>query len=62
MFNRALDQTQRSEEKRQLEDNVGNLFDTLRQKRDDVTQSLSEEVDRWKILYERLLPASPAKP
>ena len=62
MFNRVLDQTQRCEEKRQLEDSVGNLFDTLRQTRDEVTQSLSEEVDWWKIHYERLFPASPAKP
>ena len=61
-FNRALDQTQRSEEKRQLEDSVGNLLETLQQTRDEVTQSLSEEVDRWKKLYERLFPASPAKP
>lgn len=61
-FNRALDQTQRSEEKRQLEDSVGNLFDTLQQTEAEVTQSLSEEVDRWEKLYERLFPASPAKP
>jgi ABC-type transporter Mla subunit MlaD len=61
-FNRALDQTQRSEEKRQLEDSVGNLLETLQQTRDEMTQSLSEEVDRWKKLYEQLVPASPAKP
>jgi ABC-type transporter Mla subunit MlaD len=61
-FNRALDQTQKSEEKRQLEESVGNLFDTLQKTRDEVTQSLSEEVDRWTKLYERLFPAVAAKP
>ena len=61
-FNRALNQTHRSEEKRQLEESVGNLFDTLQQTRDEVTQSLSKEVDRWQKLYERLFPAATAKP
>ena len=61
-FNRALDTTKKSEEKRQLEDSVGNLFDTLQQTRDDVTQALGEEVERWKDLYDQLFPPTKATP
>lgn len=61
-FNQALETTKKSEEKRKLEDSVGNLFDTLQQTRDDVTQALSNEVERWKDLYNRLFPPPTAQP
>ena len=61
-LNKALDTTEKSEEKRQLEDSVGNLLDTLQQTRDEVTHTLSEEVERWKNMYNRLVPPTPAEP
>jgi len=42
----TLDKTNRSEEKRRLEDSVGGLAATLRRTRDDVVRVLTEEVGR----------------
>jgi len=58
----TLDKTNRSEEKRRLEDSVGGLAATLRRTRDDVVRVLTEEVGRWKKLYDKLFPPEREKP
>jgi len=58
----TLDKANRSEEKRRLEDSVGGLAETLRRTRDDVVRVLTEEVGRWKKLYDKLFPPEREKP
>lgn len=52
----TLDQTARSEEKRRLEESVGGLAESLRRTRDAVERAVTEEMARWKKLYEQLFP------
>lgn len=52
----ALDKTTRSEEKRRLEESVGGLVESLRRTRDAVERAFTEEMARWKKLYEQLFP------
>ena len=58
----TLDKADRSEEKRRLEDSVGGLVETLRRTRDDVARVLTEEMGRWKKLYDKLFPPEREKP
>jgi hypothetical protein len=58
----TLDKTSRSEEKRKLEESVGGLFDTLRRTRDDAARILTEEMGRWKKLYDKLFSPEREKP
>lgn len=59
---RTLAKTERSEEKRRLEESVGTLFGTLRRTRDDVEHLVTQELERWKKLYEKLAPREREKP
>ena len=58
----TLDKADRSEEKRRLEDSVGGLVETLRRTRDDVTRVFTQEMGRWKKLYDKLFPPEREKP
>jgi len=58
----TLDKANRSEEKRRLEDSVDGLVETLRRTRDDVARVLTEEMGRWKKLYDKLFPPEREKP
>ena len=55
-LSRSLDKASRSEEKRQLEESVGSLFETLQRTRDDVARVLTQEIERWKRISEKLFP------
>lgn len=58
----GLDQATRSEEKQRLEESVGGLMETLRRTRDDLARALTEELARWKKLYDKLFPPAREKP
>ena len=58
----TLDKAGRSEEKRKLEESVGGFFATLRRTRDDAARAVTEEIGRWKKLYEKLFPPEREKP
>jgi hypothetical protein len=58
----TLDQASRSEEKRRLEESMGGLADSLRRTRDDFGRVLTQEMARWKKLYDKLFPPEREKP
>ena len=58
----TLDKTTRSEEKRRLEESVGGLFDSLRRTGDDLQRTLTQELDRWKRLSDKLFPRDRDRP
>ncbi|NOT55563.1 MAG: hypothetical protein HOP18_13250 [Deltaproteobacteria bacterium] len=52
----VLDKTSKSEEKRKLEESVGGLAATLHRTQADVIRIVTEEIARWKKLYEKFFP------
>jgi predicted nucleic acid-binding Zn-ribbon protein len=58
----TLDKASRSEEKRKLEDSMDGLVDTLRRTRDDVARLITQELRRWKKLYEKFFEPERDKP
>jgi hypothetical protein len=58
----GLDKAMRSEEKQRLEESVSGLIETLRRTRDDLARALTEELARWKKLYDHLWPPEREKP
>jgi hypothetical protein len=61
-FRRTLDKTGQSEEKRRLEESMGGLFETLQRTRDDVVRAVTQEVARWRKLYDKFFPPEGEKP
>jgi ABC-type transporter Mla subunit MlaD len=53
---RTLDGISKSEEKRKLEESVGGFLDTVRRSRDDLLRIVTEEIARWRKIYEKLFP------
>lgn len=51
-----LDKPSKSEEKRKLEESVGDLAATLHRTQADVIRIVTEEIERWKKLYEKFFP------
>ena len=58
-FRGALDSVSKSEEKRKLEEGVEGLAATVRRVRDDVTRVVTQELARWKAIFEKIFPAEP---
>lgn len=56
VLRQVLDKTSKSEEKRKLEESVGGLAATLHRTQDDVIRIVTEELARWKKLYEKFFP------
>ncbi len=57
-FRGALDSASKSEEKRKLEEGVEGLAATVRRVQDDVTRVVTEELARWKQIFEKIFPAA----
>ena len=55
-FRQVLDKASKSEEKRNLEKSVEGLFATMQRTHDDFVRIFTEEVARWKKLYEKFFP------
>ena len=56
-FRDALDSVSKSEEKRKLEAGVEGLAATVRRVQDDLTRVVTEELARWKQIFEKIFPA-----
>ena len=52
----VLDKTNKSEEKRKLEESLGGLAATIHRTQSDVIRIVTEEIARWKKLYEKFFP------
>jgi|GEM_PF-5820157 len=55
-FRGALDSVSKSEEKRRLEESVIGLAETFRRVQDDVTRVVTEELARWKHIFDKIFP------
>ncbi|MGH7962516.1 MAG: hypothetical protein ACRERD_11935 [Candidatus Binatia bacterium] len=58
----ALEKASRSEERARLEKSMGGLADTLQQSRNDLIRVLTQEMARWKKLYDKVVPPEKDKP
>lgn len=61
-FTQALDKASRSEERQRLEKSMDGLGDTLKQSRNDLIRVLTQEMGRWKKLYDKIVPPAKDKP
>ena len=59
-FRGALESASKSEEKRKLEEGVEGLAATVRRVQDDVTRVVTEELARWKSIFEKIFPSTTA--
>ena len=59
-FRGALDSASKSEEKRKLEEGVEGLVVTVRRVQDDVIRVVTEELARWKQIFEKIFPTEAA--
>ncbi len=55
-FRGALDSVSKSEEKRKLEEGVEGLAATVRRVQDDITRVVTEEIARWKQIFDKIFP------
>ena len=55
-FRIILDKTSKSEEKRKLEEGVEGFLTNLQQTRNDILRVVTEEIARWKRLYDKVFP------
>ena len=55
-FRGALDSVSKSEEKRKLEEGIEGLVVTVRRVQDDVIRVVTEELARWKQIFEKIFP------
>jgi hypothetical protein len=56
ILRQVLDKTSKSEEKRKLEESVEGLASTIDRTRNDVMRIVTEEIARWKKLFDRFFP------
>jgi hypothetical protein len=61
VLRQVLDKTSKSEEKRKLEDSIGGLAATVHRTQRDVMRIVTEEIARWKKLYEKFFPPEAEK-
>jgi ABC-type transporter Mla subunit MlaD len=59
-FRSALDSVSRSEEKRRLEEGIEGLAVTIRRVQDDITRVVTQELARWKAIFDKIFPAEKA--
>jgi ABC-type transporter Mla subunit MlaD len=60
-LSQVLHKASESEEKRKLEESVAGLAATLQRTRDDFIRVVTEEIARWKKLYDKLFPPEAEK-
>lgn len=58
-WRQTLDKASRSDELKKLEEGVGGFLDTLRKTQEEVTRTVSREIDRLRKLYDKLFPPKP---
>jgi hypothetical protein len=56
ILRQVLDKTSKSEEKRKLEESIGGLAATLHRTQSDVMRIVTEEIARWKKLFDKFFP------
>jgi ABC-type transporter Mla subunit MlaD len=56
-FRGALDSVSKSEEKRRLEEGIEGLAVTIRRVQDDVMRVVTQELARWKAIFDKIFPA-----
>jgi ABC-type transporter Mla subunit MlaD len=56
-FRAALDNVSKSEEKRKLEEGVEQLVATIWRLQDDLTRVVTQELARWKAIFDKIFPA-----
>jgi ABC-type transporter Mla subunit MlaD len=61
ILRQVLDKTSKSEEKRKLEESVEGLAATIHRTRDDFIRIVTEEIARWKKLYDKFFPPAVEK-
>ena len=55
-FSKTLETASRSKEKKQLEDSAVNLFERFKESEDEIMDTLTKEMERWRKLFEKLAP------
>lgn len=55
-FSKTLETASRSKEKKQLEDSAVNLFERFKESEDEIVDTLTIEMERWRKLFEKLAP------
>ena len=61
VFRQVLDKTSKSEEKRKLEESIGGLAATIDRTRNDAIRIVTEEIARWKKLFDKFFPPEAEK-
>ena len=61
VLRQMLDKTSKSEEKRKLEESIGGLAATIHRTQNDVMRIVTEEIARWKKLYDKFFPPEAEK-
>ena len=56
-FRGALESVSKSEEKRKLEEGIEQLAVTVRRVQDDIARVLTEELARWRQMFEKIFPS-----
>jgi len=56
VLRQVLDKTSKSEEKRKLEESIGGLAATVHRTRNEFMRIVTEEIARWKKLYDKFFP------
>ena len=56
-FRGALESVSKSEEKRKLEEGIEQLAVTVRRVQDDIARVLTEELARWRQIFEKIFPS-----
>jgi hypothetical protein len=55
-LSKSLETASRSEEKKQLEDSMVNLYQRFKESEDEIVDTLTEEMERWKKVFEKFAP------
>ncbi len=61
ILRQVLDKTSKSEEKRKLEESIGGLAATLHRTQNEVMRIVTEEIARWKKLFDKFFPPEAEK-
>ena len=62
VLSKSLNDANRSKEKKELEDSMVHLFESLEQSKDEVTDILTQELERWKAIFDKLAADKKDKP
>ena len=55
-LSKSLETASRSEEKKQLEDSMVNLFERFKESEGKIVDTLTQEMERWKKVFEKMAP------